>query len=146
MKKKRKYKEPLSTYTFNILRQPPKENLEDDLRWICYALGLINPRDRDESCLKIVEIVLEASKEEEGISSNEITKRLNLTRGAVINHLNRLMQARFIIKRGTNYELRERNIKRTIEKIRGDIDRFLEELLQIAESVDKAYKLKARRH
>ncbi|MFQ5820384.1 MAG: ArsR/SmtB family transcription factor [Candidatus Heimdallarchaeota archaeon] len=136
---------PQFRYAFKVFRKFPAEDLQEDIRWICYALDLVHPRDKDETLVRVFKTILEATREQKGLTTTEIAENLGLTRGTVINHLKRLIQSGLIVQRGSFYELRELSLSHTIERIKDDVIRFVEDLLHVSEFIDRNYEFKSRK-
>lgn len=141
--------QPLTTpqfrYAFKVFRKFPAEDLQEDIRWICYALDLVQPRDKDETLVRVFKTILEVSREKQGLNTTEIAENLGFTRGTVLNHLKRLVQRGLIVQKGAFYELREHSLSHTIERIKDDVLRFVEDLLHVSEFIDRFYDLKSRK-
>lgn len=116
----------------------PKANLNDQLQWFGSSLGLFGLRDKDKSCFRIFITLMSTAKSKKQISSDEIAEKLGLTRGTVVHHLNKLMDAGIVIKERKGYILRRDSIEATIKEINHDINRSIEELTLIAQNLDKA--------
>ncbi len=137
-------REALSSYTIMDLKMPSVTDLEGDLDWICRCLGFLESRDKDRTAAKIFRFLLEAMKEGKGRSSDELAGEIGLTRGAVVHHLNKLIQSGLVIRREGQYELRGRSLQRTVREIKRDIDRIFENMEQVAQSIDKSLDLTYR--
>ncbi|MEM2094352.1 MAG: ArsR family transcriptional regulator [Candidatus Bathyarchaeia archaeon] len=131
----------LASYTIMDLKMPSVTNLDSDLEWICRCLGFLEPRDKDRTAAKIFRSLLEAMKAGKGRTSDELAAEIGLTRGAVVHHLNKLIQSGLVIRREGQYELRGRSLQRTIREIKRDIDRIFENVEQVAQSIDKSLEL-----
>jgi predicted transcriptional regulator len=118
-------------------KKPSTTNLNDEIRWIGGSLGLFNLRDKDSSCFRIFIELLKNAKKNEGLSSDEIASKSNLTRGTVVHHLNKLRDSGLIVIEKNRYQLRERNLQILIEELKKDVNRTMEDLKKIAENIDK---------
>ena len=83
--------------------------------------------------------------EKRRLPSDEIAQRVGISRGTVIHHIKRLIRAGIVIQNGNYYELREFSLERTIERIREDVCRFIEDIMEIGKSIDESFKLKSRK-
>ncbi|MBR9690130.1 ArsR family transcriptional regulator [Candidatus Woesearchaeota archaeon] len=118
-------------------REPELSNVDQELQWIGTSLGLFNPRDKDRSCYRVFITLLRAMKTSESLSSDELAFRLDLTRGTVVHHLNTLLSAGIIIESGNRYHLREESLKKVIEEMKKDMDSTYDNLISVADEVDK---------
>ena len=119
------------------VRRPPKQDINDELQWLGNSLGLFNLRDKDKSCYRIFVELLKAARHNAPISSDELAYNLHLTRGTVVHHLNKLMEAGLVIQAGRGYLLRVANLKQLIEELEKDAIRTLENLKKVATNIDK---------
>ncbi len=136
---------PRFKFSFNVVRQFPEKDSVEDLRWICHALSLVTPRDRSETVVSVVQTILSATREGKGLPSDKIAERVGITRGTVIHHIKRLIRAGLVVQKGHHYELREFSLERTIERIKEDVCRFVDDIREIGMSIDKSYQLKSRK-
>ena len=122
-------------------RKPAENNLNQDLQWLGSSLGLFNLRDKDKSCFRIFIELLKATKRKHPLSSDELAYRLNLTRGTVVHHINKLMEAGIVVNELNRYMLRVDNLKELIDEIEKDLQRTCSALREIAEEVDDKLRL-----
>ncbi|MFH1850268.1 MAG: winged helix-turn-helix transcriptional regulator [archaeon] len=116
--------------------KPAKRDINRDLQWFGSSLGLFNLRDKDKSCFRIFIDLLKSSKSGRQISSDEVAAHLNLTRGTVVHHLNRLMETGLVVNQKNRYFLRVENLEYLMDEIEKDINRTLSDLKEIAKSID----------
>lgn len=127
--------------TVNIIikkiRSPGPGNLTEDIDYICKSFGYFSPRDKQDTAGKIFRLLVkETCNNEKSLSSDEIANQLNLTRGAIIYHLNNFISAGLVVKEHNRYRLRSQSIQKIIEEIRADIDRIMGQMLKIANDID----------
>ncbi len=118
------------------ITKPTKHNINQQLQWFGSSLGLFSLRDKDRSCFRIFIELLKAAKHEIRLSSDEISYRLHLTRGTVVHHLNKLIDAGIVINEHNRYTLRVDNLQSLIEEIRKDIKRTIDDLGDMAIEID----------
>ncbi len=114
----------------------PARNLNNELQWFGSSLGLFNLRDKDKSCFRIFIELLKAVKQHQPLTSDEIAERLQLTRGTVIHHLNKLMGSGIVVHEGKRYLLRVNNLEILIDEIQNDIERTCDDLRKVAKDID----------
>jgi predicted transcriptional regulator len=117
-------------------RKPPTKNVNEELQWLGNSLGLFNLRDRDKSCYRIFLELLKAAKARVPLSSDEIALRSGLTRGTVIHHLNKLIEAGIAVHHRNRYMLRVDNLKDLVKEVKRDIQHACDELELVAEEID----------
>ncbi len=122
------------------IRQPTQQNLNEELQWFGTSLGLFNLRDKDKSCFRIFIELLKATKLNKTISSDELAKKLQLSRGTVVHHINKLMETGLVISEHRGYMLRVNNLSALIDEIEEDMKRTCISLRKIADDIDKRMK------
>jgi len=122
------------------IRQPVQQNLNEELQWFGTSLGLFNLRDKDKSCFRIFIELLKATKLNKTISSDELAKKLMLSRGTVVHHINKLMETGLVIYEHRGYTLRVNNLSALIDEIEEDMKRTCISLRKIADNIDKRMK------
>jgi DNA-binding transcriptional ArsR family regulator len=116
--------------------RPSKQNVNDKLQWLANSLGLLNLRDKENSCFRVFIELIKSAKREESLTSDDLALRLNLTRGTIVHHLNKLKEAGLIIVQKNRYYLRVNNLKELIAEVEYDLVKTLEELKRTANELD----------
>ncbi|MEA3378270.1 MAG: ArsR family transcriptional regulator [Nanoarchaeota archaeon] len=116
---------------------PKIKTLNKDIQIFSKSLGLFNLRDKERSCFRLFVELLKATRKDNPISSDELAYKLNLTRGTVIHHLNKLIDAGMAISRRNKYILRKKDLGSLIDSLNNDINEAFDELRKIAEDIDK---------
>lgn len=122
-----------SKITLRDIREPSTDNIDDEIEWIfrCFDLG-----EKDDYIAK--EIFKELVKRSEsGVRSAEICTRCNVTQGAVVYHLNNLIQSGFAVKQGRYYYLRKQRLDETIDELENEMLRRFERIKRIAYLIEK---------
>jgi len=122
-------------------RKPTEKNLNQELQWLGSSLGLFNLRDKDKSCFRLFIELLKATKRKHPLSSDELAYRLDLSRGTVIHHINKLMESGIVVNEFNRYMLRVNNLKELIDEIEKDLQRTCSALRDIAVEVDDKLRL-----
>lgn len=133
-----------TTIRIRRVEKPLDKNLERDLNWICRSFGFCGPGKQKSIAGDIFKEIVRESQDGHGITSTEIARDIEMSRGAVINHLNNLLETGLIAKRGTRYELRSANLSRTIREIQRDMLRVFEDLEDMADEIDEQLGFKKR--
>jgi predicted transcriptional regulator len=123
------------------VRKPVKKNLNRELLWFGNSLGLFSPRDKEKSCFRIFIELLKATKDNKPMSSDQIAYKLHLSRGTVMHHINKLMEAGIVISQRGKYILRVGNLEAVVEELQKDLNRTCEDLKQIAKEIDEGIGL-----
>lgn len=121
------------------LDAPFDDSPVDYMEWVCESLGIVNGRDVNRTAITVFRVIIEKSDNRYGISSTDLAEELSMSRGAVINQLNKLIECGLIRKNGRNYTLRGGNLTRTMMEIREDFDRLFERLEKAATYMDNCF-------
>lgn len=124
-------------------RKPQQDhyNVNDELQWFGQSLGLFGLRDKDRSCFRVFIELLKAAKQERAISSDELAYKTSLSRGTVVHHLNKLIQAGIVIPEQKGYTLRVHQLAQLVSELERDLQEFTQELREVAERVDESLDL-----
>ena len=122
-------------------KKPQFNTINDELQWLAGSLGLFNLRDKDKTCFRIFIELIKQSKESDLVSSDELASRLQLTRGTVVHHLNKLLEAGLIINNRNRYELRVSSLEVLVDMIQADFEKTCNELRQVAQNLDRQLHL-----
>ncbi len=128
------------THRITILRvrkTPQEADVNRELQWLGTSLGLFNLRDKDSSCFRIFITIIQKARRNEPISSDEIAEKLDLTRGTVVHHLDKLMDAGIVLREKEGYILREVNLAKVVKDIQRDVLEIFMELEDVAKEIDE---------
>jgi len=120
-----------------VRNRPPKRQVNEELQWFGDSLGLFNLRDKDKSCFRIFLEIIKAAKHGKPLTSDELADKLDLSRGTVIHHINRMIESGIIIHQDNRYMLRVDNLTQLVQELRKDIDRTVDDMREIAEDIDR---------
>ncbi len=118
-------------------RKPVEKTINQELQWFGDSLGLFNLRDRDKSCFRVFIELLKSAKRKQPLNSDELASRLNLARGTVIHHVNKLMKSGIVVHEKKKYLLRVDNLKDLVDEIKRDIERTCFDLKEVADEIDR---------
>jgi len=118
------------------IRRPVRSDVNEKLQWFGDSLGLFGLRDKDKSCFRVFIELLKTAKQNRPVSSDEIAFRTKLTRGTVVHHLNKLIEAGIIIHESEGYMLRVASLEAVVEEIQKDFNRTCDDLKKIARDID----------
>ncbi|MBI4146700.1 winged helix-turn-helix transcriptional regulator [Candidatus Woesearchaeota archaeon] len=122
-------------------RRPTTPNLNDELQWLGNSLGLLGERDRDKSCFRIFIELLKAIKATGGLTSDQLSDKLALTRATVVHHLNSLQERGIVLHQGNQYIMREHQLTNLVDDIKRDMERALSDMKKAAEELDRILEL-----
>jgi len=123
------------------INKPHEKDINKELQWFGSSLGLFNLRDKDKSCFRIFITLLKSAKIQEPLSSDEIAEKLDLSRGTVVHHINKLMNSGLVIKEKNKYMLRVDNLSELVEEIHKDMSRTCKTLRDVAQNIDNCLGL-----
>ncbi len=132
---------PFRRITIIRTRRPREPNINEELQWLGGTLGLFNLRDKDKSCFRIFITLLRNVKNEMGLSSDQIAEQLNLTRGTVVHHLDKLMSSGIVLHDRNRYILSVENLEQLVDGVETNVKKTLSELRDIAKDVDDKLNL-----
>jgi predicted transcriptional regulator len=121
--------------------KPDMQNINDLLQWFGGSLGLFNLRDKDRSCFRVFIVLMKAGKKSKGLSSEEIADLTVLSRGTIVYHLNKLIEAGLVREQSKKYYLEAENLEKLIAKLRMDMDQAFDTLSDIGKEIDGKLKL-----
>lgn len=119
------------------IKRPQIPDVNQELLHFGSALGLFNLRDKDKSSYRVFLELLKAAKRKEGLTSDEIAAKTHLSRGTIVYHLNKLMEAGIAITHRGRYYLREENLQIVVEELKKDIEESLKTLSELAKDIDE---------
>jgi predicted transcriptional regulator len=120
------------TIIIRRIQIPVQEDTERYIEWLCDCLGF----GGDELAIEIFKDLLKANYEGKSPSSTELCRGKEVTRSAVIYHLNRFIERGLIERRGRAYSLRDTTLTSTIEEIEEDVERYFKRLKEVARKID----------
>ncbi|HII16059.1 MAG TPA: helix-turn-helix transcriptional regulator [Nanoarchaeota archaeon] len=129
----------LRKITIYRLNRPKSGDVNQCVQWLSGSLGLFSCRDKSKSCFRIFVELLKAAKQRKALSSDEIAYRLHLSRGAVVHHLNNLIESGIVAVHKNRYLLREASMDLLVKNMKKEISEILEEMNSVAEEIDRAF-------
>ena len=127
--------------TIKRTKKPLSGNINNELQWFCDSLGLFGNRDRDKSCFRMFIILIRELHAGEGLSSDELSDRVGLSRGTVVHHLNKLMESGLVVHRRKKYMIRVNNMTMLVDEIERDLLRTIDDIKKVAENIDSRLNL-----
>ncbi|MBI2580530.1 HTH domain-containing protein [Candidatus Woesearchaeota archaeon] len=121
--------------------RPRQHNVNDELKWLGHSLGLFSERDKDSSLYRLFVELIKSTRGNRPITSDELAQRLNLSRGTVVHHLNKLLESGIVVAEHNRYALRVRNLEVLIDELRKDVRRAMDDLKEIARQIDEELEL-----
>lgn len=116
--------------------KPHSSDVNVELQWLGNSLGLFNERDKDKSCFRIFITLIKAAKHEKPVSSDQIAEHLNLSRGTVVHHMNKLLSSGLVLRERQGYILRINKMDSLITEIQRDMERMCSDLRKVAQELD----------
>ena len=77
------------------------------------------------------------AKADPPLSSDELAEKLNLSRGTIIFHINKLTSTGIVKTENRRYMLRVDNLKDLIEELESDITETVDNLKNVARKIDE---------
>ncbi len=129
------------TIRINKIRKPRNNALNEELQWFFESLGILGNRDKDKSCFRTAITLLKNVEKEEGMTSDEISRKVNLSRGTVVHHLHRLIDLGIVVNYRNKYMLRVGSLTRLVEEIERDFYSAIDDIKKAAVEIDKKLDL-----
>ena len=126
------------------IEQPRKKDINLDLDWICNSMGFSSGRDIDDTAARIFDDIVNDIARRQEVTSQNIASELDITVNTVNHHMRNFVASGFFVRRRNVIFLRGGSMKRTILEIKRDADRMFEDLLIMAEEVDRKLKIENR--
>ncbi len=120
---------------------PQNTSVNTDIHAFCDALGLFSLRDKESSLYRVFVEILKASKNNGGLTSDELAARTQLSRGTVVYHLKKLFESGIIIADHNKYYLRVQNLSQLVDELTRDVERSLNDIAAIAHRIDEELEL-----
>lgn len=124
------------------VERPFSGSLDEEFEWLCRSLGFFEPIDRAKTAASVFKEVVAATEKGKPLTSAQLAKRVEMSRGSVVNHLNNLQRSGLIVRQGRSYLARSRSVFRTIEEIEEDIERIFEKMKKTAREIDEEFGIK----
>jgi DNA-binding transcriptional ArsR family regulator len=128
---------------FTIIRQNtlPKQNLNEQLLLLGESLGLFSLRDKDKSCYRLFIVLVKALKLKVELTSDELALQTGLSRGTVVHHLNRMMDAGIVTNYKNKYFINYASLEEMVQDLRKGINLMLDDVSIVAKNIDKSLNL-----
>lgn len=123
--------------TIVTMRKPARATLNDELQWFGSSLGLFGQRDKDKSMFRVFLELVKAAKTGRPLGTDAIAETLDLTRGTVVHHINKLIEAGIVLYDGRHYWLRDNSLELLIEEVQKDTERTIDDLRKAAREIDQ---------
>ena len=123
---------------------PFSKSVHDELNWICESFGFFEDIDREKTASSVFKEIISATERSKPVSSTVLAKKVGMSRGSVINHLNNLMRSGLVVKEGRFYFARSQSMFRTIAEVEEDIDRIFEKMKRRARLIDEKFGIRVR--
>jgi len=123
------------------VEMPFSSDTDHELEWICQSLGFFENIDKEKTASAIFREIVRAAESNKPLTSSELSTKVKMSRGAVINHLNNLLRAGLIVRDGRHYLPRSKSVLRTIKEVEEDIDRIFRKMEETAKKIDREFGL-----
>lgn len=126
------------------VERPFSSRLDDELNWICESLGFFEPIDKEKTASAVFKEIIRNAEKGRLLTSTELAEKINMSRGSVINHLNRLIRSGLVEKQGHYYLPRSKSITRTLQEVEDEIETIFRRMESSAKQIDKKFGIKVR--
>ncbi len=118
------------------------QNINDLLLLLGQSLGLFGLRDKDKSCYRIFIILVKALRVRVELTSDDIAAQTGLSRGTVVHHLNRLMDAGIVVNSRNKYFINHDTLQSMVEEFREAMNKMIDQMAGVAKTIDDALNLR----
>jgi len=124
--------------TIIIRDVPDNASLNDLIQWYGASLGLFSPRDKDSSCFRVFITLFRAIKEDgQGLKSDDIAERTDLSRGTVVHHLNKLRDRNIVAQTNNKYFINVDSLESLTNELRREVNDALDDIEAVAKQIDE---------
>jgi len=127
--------------TIRRVEQPFSSEFDEEFNFICRSLGFFEEIDKDKTASAIFREIVKNYEKGTLLSSTDLAKKVSMSRGSVINHLNNLINAGLVIKHGRFYIPRSKSVLRTLREVEEDIERIFRRMEETARRIDNSFGL-----
>lgn len=124
------------TLRITLIEKPSGKGIKEELDWMCRVMGLGRTDSLDTSSL-IFERLLDSMRKGRPMGGSELSQELGVSRGSVLNLLDRMEKSGVLRKEGSRYALRSKSILGTIKELEIDVQRIFNRLETIAREIDR---------
>ena len=114
--------------TIQRRRRPREDDADQLIEYLLSSLGFHQKIYRD-IVKKLIHNELTSTELSQGLAKRTTT----------IYHLNKLMRAGIIVRKGSRYQIRDGSFERMVEELLRDVERVFEDLLWAARILDKKF-------
>lgn len=112
-------------------------DINTDLQWLCHSLGLFPVRDYNSSMYRLFIELIQDRRSSLTSTSDELASRVGLSRGTVVHHLTKMIEAGIVVRSQSGYSLKEESVERMVEDIRSQVEHLFDEIERVAERIDE---------
>jgi Bacterial regulatory protein, arsR family. len=128
----------MESITIRSVEKPDYNDPKALLKWFCTTFGLIESSEgKDSAEEQILVRFIYAARQNRNLSVSDLKISQKMPRSTLIYHLNRLVDAGIISKKGHTYKLRANDISRVVEEINYDVSREFMRILDTAKELDR---------
>jgi len=124
------------------VNRPKKRGVKEDTMWIFDSLCLVSGRDTESMSFKVFYEFLKELHKSDSVSSEIIADRLKVGTGKVNHHVRALADSGVVYREKRKVVLRGGSLSSAIEEIRRDVGVMFDKIEEVAEELDKTFKLR----
>lgn len=121
---------------------PKKQEVRDEVKWLCDSLGLVRGRDTENTSFKIMYELLDLFKEDELVPTEKVAKNLEIESPTINHHIRSFMESGIILREKRKIALRGGSLTSAIEEMKRDSDHMFSRMIEISKKIDEAFELR----
>jgi predicted transcriptional regulator len=117
--------------------RPRVHKTDNEVKWLCDSLGIISGRDVEDSSFRIINELLNQSREQDLIATESVARALRMDSPRINHHLRNLVDTGLLVREKRKVVLRGGSLSSAIQEMKQDSDRMFDKLLEVSKEVDK---------
>jgi predicted transcriptional regulator len=121
---------------------PRRQEVRDEVKWLCDSLGLMRGRDTENTSFKIMYELLDLFKEDSLVSTERVAKQLDIESPTINHHIRSFMETGIVMREKRKIALRGGSLTAAIEEMKRDSEMMFEKMMEVSKKIDDAFDLK----
>jgi predicted transcriptional regulator len=123
--------------------EDPGGDINQEIQWICRSIGLFPIRDYNSSQYRIFIELIKDRKSEKVSTSDELARKVNLSRATIIHHLKKMIRRGIVSQTKNGYTLEAQTLSKVVSSLRSEVDTLFDDLSHVARTIDERLDTKS---